>query len=203
MMKSGMDQEIFAQVRSKVWALLGRGVAHSRDPMHCVSLATDSAQGCQVRTVILRGADEKERTLTCFSDARAAKVGEIREHGHVQWLFYHPRKQIQLRISGPAAVHTDDRVADACWAQVNGFSRLNYCTEHPPGTPIDQPSSGLPARLVRQLSHLMHSDAGRSNFAAIVGIVDSIDWLRLSKTGNNRARFQWDNDRVKSFWVVP
>ena len=44
----------------------------------------------------------------------------------------------------------------------------------------------------------MHSDAGRSNFAAIVGIVDSIDWLRLSKTGNIRARFQWDNDRVKS-----
>ena len=76
---------------------------------------------------------KKERTLTCFSDARAAKVGEIREHGHVQWLFYHPRKQIQLRISGPAAVHTDDRVADACWAQVNGFSRPQLLHRTSPG----------------------------------------------------------------------
>lgn len=202
-MKGRTDQEALGQVYSAIWALLARGAALSRDPMHCPALATNSAQGCQVRTVILRGVDERARTLTCFSDARAAKVDEIRENEHIQWLFYNPRKQIQLRISGSATVHTDDQLADIHWERVKGFSRLNYCTEQAPGTPINEPSSGLPARLVRRLSHLMHGNVGRANFAVMVGRVDTIDWLRLSKTGNIRARFQWEADRMDAFWVVP
>lgn len=204
MAESATDREALAQVRSMVWDLLVKGVSRSRDPMHSPALATGSARGCQVRKVILRNVDEKERALTCYSDARAAKVGEIREHGHVQWLFYHPRKQIQLRISGQATVHTDDQVADIHWGRVKGFSRLNYCTEWPPGTRIDEPSSGLPARLIRQLSNLVHTNTGRPNFAVIVGRVETIDWLRLSKTGNTRARFEWEADhRMQAFWVVP
>ena len=203
MTESETDQEALEQILSLVWDLLAKGVSRSRDPMHCPALATGSAQGCNVRKVILRHADEKARTLICFSDARAAKVGEIREHGHVQWLFYHPRKQIQLRISGQATVHTDDQAADIHWERVKGLSRLNYCTEQAPGTRVDEPSSGLPARLARQLSNLVHTNAGRPNFAVIVGRVETIDWLRLSKTGNTRARFNWEAGRLEACWVVP
>ena len=203
-MKNGeTHREGLEEVLSRIWRLLARGVSNTNDPMHCPSLATGSSQGGQVRTVILRGADEKERTLICFSDSRAAKVDEVRVYGRAQWLFYHPRKQVQMRISGPMTVHIDDRLADVHWERVKGFSRLNYCAEHPPGTPLPQPSSGLPARLLRQFSNLMHTDSGRSNFAVLIGKVDVIDWLQLSRKGNARACFRWEDGRMRATWVVP
>jgi pyridoxine/pyridoxamine 5'-phosphate oxidase len=174
------NKDTLDNVLAATWTMLDRGATHSTDPFHQPVLATAQAGGCGLRTVILRHFDEAERTVVCYADDRSAKIGQIEQSGSAGWLFYHPRKMIQVRIHGPASVHTTDAIADQWWKKVRGFTRLSFCTEQPPGTPISRPSSGISRRLLNDLPKLMRGNAGREHFAVIVGQVKSLDWLRLS-----------------------
>jgi len=196
-------KDTLKHVLASTWAMLTRGAAHSSDPFHEPVLATGNADGCGLRTVILRRADETRRILICYADARSTKIAEIEHSGCAGWLFYHPRKKIQVRIHGAATVHTNDATAEAQWERVKGFSRLSFCTEQPPGTPLLRPSSGLSERLLKDLPKLISSNAGREHFAAIIGHVAYMDWLQLRPSGNLRARFQWDADLPDASWIVP
>ena len=144
-----------------------------------------------------------ERILICHTDARSAKVHEIMNCSQASWLFYHPKKKIQVRISGYTTLHAHDPYADRQWADTSITNRLNYCTSQPPGTPIDKPSSGLPDFLLNKIPTLLETERCRKNFTAIVVHIFSIDWLILKVTGNRRARFEWDGDRLHATWLVP
>jgi hypothetical protein len=144
-----------------------------------------------------------ERILICHTDARAGKVQEISNFAKVSWLFYHPKKNVQLRISGPATLHADDQFADRQWANTKITSRLNYCASDPPGTAIEKPSSGLPDFLRHKVPTLLESERGRKNFMVIAGRMDSMDWLILKVLGNRRARFDWDENGLKAEWLIP
>ena len=131
-------------ILDKIWLMLEQGATHSDDPFHWPVLGTTSKEGCSLRTVILRQVNALDRILVCHTDARSAKVQEIINYSQTSWLFYHPKKKIQVRISGHTTLHAHDPYADRQWADTSITSRLNYCTSKPPGTPIDKPSSGLP-----------------------------------------------------------
>ena len=198
-----LKQDTLEHVLVSTWQMLEKGAFNATDPFHHPVLATGKAGGFGLRTVILRHADPAERTLTCYADARSPKIKEILAAGHAGWLFYHPGKKIQVRIHGAASVHTGDAVAQALWKKVKGFSRLSFCSEAPPGSPLSQPSSGISRRPLKDLPNLLSSDAGREHFAAIVGRVTYMDWLRLHTAGNTRARFMWQEDRLDASWIVP
>jgi hypothetical protein len=190
-------------VLNEVWTMIKRGATHFNDPFHWPVLGTTGKNGCSLRTVILRQFILSERILVCHTDARATKVQEICNDNKVSWIFYHPKKKIQLRILGPAKLHTDDPFADDQWAGTKLTSRLNYCATEPPGTPVDKPSSGLPDFLLNKIPTLLESERGRKNFMAIACRIESIDWLVLSVLGNRRARFDWDENRLRATWLIP
>jgi hypothetical protein len=183
--------------------MLHRGVTRFNDPFHWPVLGTTGQSGSRLRTVILRQFLLKERILVCHTDARADKVQEISQTAQVCWLFYHPKRKIQLRISGPATLHADDEFAEEQWASAKITSRLNYCATQAPGTPVDRPSSGLPDFLRNKVAGLIESESGRKNFMAIAGRIESLDWLRLDVLGNRRARFDWDEKRLNATWLIP
>ncbi len=188
---------------ASTWAMLEKGASRSTDPFHQAVLATGKTSGCGLRTVILRHVDQAGRTLICYTDDRSPKINEIGQCGNVGWLFYHPRKMIQVRLHGAASVHTDDATADQWWKRVSGFTRLSFCAGQPPGTPLSRPSSGISQRLLRDLPNLMSGNAGREHFAVIIGQVEYLDWLQLRPSGNIRARFQWRDAHLESSWIVP
>ena len=190
-------------VLKQVWKMLKRGVAHFNDPFHWPVLGTTGRDGISLRTVILRQFLLPERILVCHTDARADKVQEIYNSDKVSWLFYHPKSKVQLRISGHATLHADDQFADEQWAATKITSRLNYCTTEPPGTAIDQPSSGLPEFLLRKVPTLLESEKSRKNFVAISCRFDFMDWLILRTLGNRRARFDWYHKGLNATWLVP
>ena len=190
-------------VLDKIWLMLEQGAAHSDDPFHWPVLGTTAKEGCSLRTVILRQVKVPDRILVCHTDARSAKVQGIMNCSQTSWLFYHPKKKIQLRILGNATLHAHDPYADRQWADSSITSRLNYCTSQPPGVRIDKPSSGLPDFLLNKIPTLLQTEMCRKNFMAIAVHIFSIDWLILKITGNRRARFEWDNDRLRSTWLVP
>jgi hypothetical protein len=184
--------------------MLQRGAARFNDPFHRPVLGTVRGTAeCGLRTVILRQVRFSERLLVCHTDARAPKVRDIAAGGRAAWLFYHPRRKVQLRITGRARLHGDDAFADEQWAAATAASRLNYLADAPPGTPVDRPAAGLPHFLRRRVPGLKESERGRANFMAIAGHMESLDWLRLRPTGNLRARFDWDRQRWRATWVIP
>ena len=190
-------------VLDQIWRMLEQGAARSDDPFHWPVLGTGSKEGCSLRTVILRQVKVPDRILVCHADARSAKVQEIMNCSQTSWLFYHPEKKIQVRISGQTSLHSHDTHADRQWADSSITSRLNYCTSQPPGTAVDQPSSGLPDFLLNKIPTLLETERCRKNFMVIRVHIFSIDWLLLKITGNRRAQFEWGNDRLRSTWLVP
>jgi len=185
------------------WRLLLEGVGNFRNPFHQPSLTTLEGDRPQVRLVILREFAEKERTLICHCDARGSKVSQIQANPKVSWLFYHPDKWLQLRLSGTATVHTEDETADSQWKKVRLHHRINYCAALPPGSPTDRPTSGLPDFLREKAPKLLDVPEARKNFAAIVCRFDEMDWLLLKLTGHLRAQFSWKDDRMEASWVIP
>ncbi len=183
--------------------MLRRGATRFDDPFHCPVLGTTGQDVCSLRTVILRKFILPDRILVFHSDARAAKAQEIRNSGKVSWLFYHPKKKIQLRINGKAELHTDDQFADEQWAATKIAGRLDYCAPKPPGTQIDKAASGLPDFLLNKVPTLLKTEKGRDNFMAISCRIDSIDWLILRTLGHRRARFDWDGNNLNSSWLIP
>ena len=191
------------EVLTNIWLMLERGATQSTDPFHWPVLGTMSIEGCSLRTVILRQFNSSDRVLVCHTDARSAKVKEIIDSPQTSWLFYHPEKKIQLRISGHTTLHTNDPFADQQWANTNKTNRLNYCTSQPPNTQIDKPSSGIPHLFLKKIPTLLETEKYRKNFMAIAVHFYSIDWLILKVTGNRRARFDWEEDRWKASWMIP
>jgi hypothetical protein len=193
----------FEEVLNETWLMLQRGTDRFNDPFHWPVLGSSGKDGPGLRTVILRQFNLSERILVCHTDSRAEKVHEISSNANVSWLFYHPKKKIQLRISGPATLHTDDSFADEQWTATKLTGRLNYCAIEPPGTAIDYPASGLPDLLVNKAPTLLESEKGRRNFLVIAGRIDSLDWLQLNILGNRRARFDWTPSGLNATWLVP
>ena len=190
-------------ILNETWKMLERGAAHSNDPFHWPVLGTARKEDCSLRTVILRCIILPDRILVCHTDSRTPKAQDIYNSNKVSWLFYHPKKQIQLRISGQAELHMDDKFADDQWAATRITSRLNYCASQPPGTTVDRPSDGLPDFLHQKMQTFLENERGRKNFMAISCRIDSIDWLRLSVLGNRRARFDWDKNKLNTTWLIP
>jgi pyridoxamine 5'-phosphate oxidase len=191
------------EVLNTCWKMLGRGAADFNDPFHWPILGTTGKEGASLRCVILRGFLMPNRILVCHTDARARKVQEITASAKVSWLFYHPQRKVQLRISGLATLHADDQFADEQWAAAKATSRLNFCAIEAPGTPVDGPSSGLPDFLRRKVPALLDTEKGRRNFMAISCRIDSMDWLVLQVLGNLRARFDWDETGLNARWLIP
>jgi hypothetical protein len=195
--------ETLDAVIEEIWTMLKRGAARYNDPFHWPAMGTTANEGSRMRTVILRQFLLPRRLLVCHTDARAQKVDEITACANVSWLFYHPERKVQLRISGPATLHRDDDFADQQWDATKIASRLNYCAVQPPGTPIDKPLTGLPEFLRHKVPTLLDSEKGRPNFMAIAARIDSIDCVRLSTLGNRRARFVWDESGLTASWLIP
>ncbi len=190
-------------ILENIWLMLEHGATHSDDPFHWPVLGTALKAACSLRTVLLRQVNKPDRILVCHTDARSAKVHEIKNNSQTSWLFYHPEKKVQLRVTGHTTLHTHDSFADRQWANTSVTSRLNYCASQPPGTPIDKPSSGLPDFLLRKIPTLLETEMGRKHFMAIALHIYSIDWLILKLAGNRRARFDWDEDGLRATWLVP
>lgn len=185
------------------WRLLHEGARNFRDPFHQATLTTMDGNKPQSRIIILREFIEENRTLICHCDARGSKVSQIRDNPNVSWLFYNSDKWLQLRLSGTASFHTDDKTAESQWEKVRFHHRINYCAEIPPGSPTEKPTSGIPDFLRDKAPKILDIPEARKNFAAIVCRFNEMDWLLLKLTGHIRAKFTWKDNRRDASWVIP
>lgn len=91
----------------------------------------------ETRMVVNRGV-LSDLEVTFFTDSRTPKVAQIRENKKVSILFYHPKKQLQIRLYGEARIITHrDAGFNSYLTQVKKRAdwTKDYTTAHIPGTP--------------------------------------------------------------------
>lgn len=183
--------------RAEVWRLLAAGPALRRNAFHMPALATVDARGWpQVRTVVLRAADPVAGALRFHCDRRSDKAAELAASGIAALHGYDSESKIQIRVSGPATLHTDDALAEAAWAGSMAMSRVCYGADPAPG-------ARLPAGDAYTLPDPDTAlTLGRPNFCAVVVTLARLEFLYLDRRGHRRAA--WDRaDGWRGVWLAP
>jgi len=186
-----------------IWAALSEAVGRPSHPFRTPALATTNRFDASVRTVVLRRVDPEYRWLVFFSDVRAGKIRDIRKNEQVQWLFYHPVQQVQIRATSAAMVYHQDDMARDYWEKTPLANRVNYLATRVPGDALSEPGDAIPPGIDRGRLSEEALEAGYQNFAAVACEVDQFDWLRLDPEGNRRASIRWTGSHYSGLWLVP
>lgn len=191
---------------AEAWNVVEAGVTDRKSSAHTPTVGTVDADGTpQLRIMILREVSRDSRSLRFHTDARSDKITQLQRGAAASVLVYDAAAKAQIRLSGRAHIAADGDVADMAWSGSTPFARRCYMAEAAPGTPIAQPSSGLPEWIEGKQPEEKQLADYRGNFAALMFHADSIEWLYLANPGHRRARWQWDQTQNLwlGSWLVP
>lgn len=177
--------ESLHMVERACWLELGHAARDRGHAWRVMTLATVDGDRADARSVVLRDVDEAARTVTFYTDARSAKVAQLRAHPRATLVGWWPRPGWQLRLHVTLSLHTAGLDVSSRWAQVKlSPSAQDYLAALPPGTPVDrfQPERG-----------------SREHFAVVTAKIDEMDWLELHENGHRRARLAGN----ASTWLTP
>lgn len=192
-----------ADLPAQIFARLTRATADSADPLRLPVIGTVAADGCALRTVVLRDVQPNECRLIAYTDIRSAKVHELQRSPATAWLFYHAGDAVQVRATGRMTLHHHNQLARRLWDAVPPANRLNYCTTHSPGTVISSPELALPPALRGSQPTIESTAPGWENFAVLMTVVKRLDWLCLCGEAQRRATFEWSGRSWKGHWITP
>lgn len=175
-----------ALVETGLWHELQQAAAQPGHEWRTLVLATLDGQTAQARSVVLREVHAAARELLFFTDARSAKVAQMRAHPQGTLLCWSSRIGWQLRLSVALEVQTSGLKVSSRWARLKLTpAAQDYLSPLPPGSPLA--TRHEPER------------ASREHFAVVTARVQSVDWLELHADGHRRARFGVDG----AHWLQP
>ena len=181
--------DVPTQIWQTVLHELHRVALDPKHPFRYLTLATAGTHFPQVRTVVLRQLTSNLEFLV-YTDARSAKVQDLLEVPRVSLLFYHPKKQVQVRVKALATLHVTDDLAQEHWKRISERRQLEYASELAPGVRIEKPEYGWETNV--EIAH----------FSVIKFSPLSIEVLQLAKDGHLRIQFElasgWQGN-----WLVP
>lgn len=171
---------------------LHRGTLDRKHPFRFVNLSTYGQEGVQARWVVLRKINS-DLHFFLYSDMRTQKIADLQQHEQAQLLFYHPRKQIQVRCNVKATIHHQNKLSKDHWKHIQGLGTRSYTPVIEPGSPIETPEK----------AHQWLNDIGDQFFAVIECIPGEIDALQLNKSEHLRARFRRKGNDWEKTWIAP
>lgn len=177
--------ESLAAIEQACWQALATAVRDRAHPWRVMTLATVDGERADARSVVLRDVDEARRRLLFYTDARSAKVAQLRAHPQATLVGWWPAPGWQLRLRVALSIETHGLEVSSRWARVKlSPSAQDYLAALPPGTPVDrfQPERG-----------------SREHFAVVTARIDEMDWLELHEAGHRRARLAGE----ASTWLTP
>lgn len=195
--KNGPD-ELFEHA----WSMLIRGKADRKHAFNLAVLCSLSPSSHpRSRTLVLRNVLKNKGELWCYTDRRSQKALSL-EAGNtaMSWTFWSPRHKLQVTAHGESAWLPADRTLKI-FRSLPKHSRKAYATLAPPGTPTDQPTSGLPDDWEKR--KLTETDYALKNFGVMVTTVHSMDVLQLGREGHLRLRADRNGDDWDLNWLIP
>ncbi len=184
-MNAGVRLEQLAEIEAAIRAELARAVQTPTHEWRVGVLATTDGRAGDARSVVLREVADDAATLTLFTDARSAKVAQVRAHPEGTLVLWSHTLGWQLRLRVTLDVETEGLLVSSAWARLMMTpAAQDYLSPLPPGSPVEHPA---PER------------GSRGHFAVIHAQVSAIDWLELHADGHRRALFDAEGCR----WIVP
>jgi len=187
------------------WRLLEEAIGDPTSPVRTPVLISVSTDGlAQGRTVVLRGFNRQQRQLTIYTDARSAKVAQLRAQPTCTLVAYQPNPMMQLRLSTNAIVNHNNECTHEAWAVMPGPNRCNYLTDPYPGSISGQATDGRPVINAESVPTNNENKIAYSHFSVIVFTINELEWLYLPRRGHRRAQFIWDEaNSLQSDWLIP
>ncbi len=169
---------------------LQKGVHKKGHPFRYVTMGTVSLDTkAALRTVVLRQVTD-EGYFRIYTDGRSDKIAQINNHPYVTLLWYHPKKLMQISITGKAHIITDSNELQKYWSGVQPSSRKDYTTVKAPGSEISNPD---------EVSYL---DQG--NFFTILEIrPETMEYLELKRPNHIRIAFTKEDDSWEGTFINP
>ncbi|MBX3645647.1 MAG: pyridoxamine 5'-phosphate oxidase family protein [Rubrivivax sp.] len=182
----GARIDSLALIESSLWQQLQQAAQQREHDWRTMVLATVHDDEAQARSVVLREVDAAARELVFFTDARSAKVAQMRQRPAGTLLCWSPSLSWQLRLRVQLEVQTAGLRVSSRWARLKLTpAAQDYLSPLPPGSPLTE--AGAPER------------ASREHFAVVTAKVRSVDWLELHADGHRRAHFGADGAQ----WLQP
>ena len=177
---------LFQQAKAE----LTRSNVDKRHPFRYFTLST-FGEYPEIRTVVKRGIETDLRILF-FTDTRSPKVEQILQNPKVSALFYHPKKQLQIRVKGNAEIISkqDPRYTPLFERIRQSKSIGDYTTRLAPGTPL--PDNNIQTYYTK----LIH-------FTPVYIIPQQLDILQLNRDEHTRAMYVYEGGDWKETPLVP
>ena len=177
------------EIEAALWQEITRATHDKHHEWRTTVLATVCQRGTEVaadaRSVVLREVNADAKELVVYTDARAAKAMQLRQHPRGSLVLWSRRLGWQLRCAVRLTIEDEGLAVSSRWEALKlSPAAQDYLSPLPPGTPLD----ATPAAL-----------SERTCFAVITARVESIDWLELHRDGHRRALF----DDRGARWLQP
>ncbi len=180
-------------IQEALYKDLERATADGKHPFRFCYLATTNIdQFPAQRTVVLRRVLPSGKLLI-FTDYRSPKIQEIKQQNQVAILFYHPRRQVQIRFQAIAKIHHQDSLCLTEWNKLGDHGKNDYQTTLPPGTDLPD----------YEMDDYHNSEFG-SDFFSIISLTPvNMEVLQLSRMGHERMAGAFENGEWTGRRVMP
>lgn len=165
------------------------GHAKKKHPFRYFTLATIENNKPQQRTVVLRKT-LTDLSLIFYTDKRTPKIAHLQQNASCSALFYHPKKLLQIRVNGTAALITNKEEIAKYWHTVQKASKKDYTTKVAPGTPIKNPD---------ETAYTLEENY----FCPVKIIPTSIEYLQLKRPNHLRILFSKTAKDWSGEFLVP
>ena len=180
-----MPAEALRQFWEESWQRLQAAVDERDHPCRLIQLATQSIDGPQLRTVVLRAVDQAQAWWLCHTDARSAKIRQIEADPRVAVLAYDGRVGLQLRGVGTAELDCRSPACAVAWSALSISARRLYLA----AASEERPVSGA-------------ERADLANFTLLRVRLHTLDLLLLHPDGHRRACYRADRG-WRGEWIRP
>ena len=127
------------EMHDYAWRLIIRGIVDKKSPARHPTFGTNGLLGMpELRTVVLRYADQKAANLEVHTDVESKKVEELKFNPNVGIHIWFPTNKLQVRIKAISEIKIGSGVIEQ-WEKVPNGSRVSYGKLPTPGTVIKTP----------------------------------------------------------------
>ncbi len=159
-------------------------------PYKYITLTTIDANGFpRSRTVVVREIHDNN-DIIIFTDARSAKVDQVKMNSKACILAYNHKKLEQLRWDGLLSIIQDKGEVKRLFQKVGQKALKDYTTVNAPGSTIKNPD---------EVDYLPRKE---SHFVALRFSPKRLEYLKLKRPNHLRALFT-SKDNWEGKWLTP
>lgn len=170
-----------------------RSLDDTEHPFRSLVFTTKSEYFPDSRMVILRSFEREKMRGRIFTDYRTHKVQQLKINPYASLLFWHPKKQLQLKVLATTEfVHDPER--QELFYLLSEESMKHYNKKNTPGQEVSTPEEG----------NEMKRDLSVEHFTVIEFHVEVFEILLLDRIQHYKARYEFEKGKLKnSSWLVP